>query len=286
MVGRGPVESPSLRLSWRSRPQDRPKRARSPAGSSAPWWSPAVMAGIAGDYIIDTGAAQSALHETSGPGRGHRRDRPHRRGAAWPGKAVKAAPAEGASTWTSAPGTRRRRWPGVIGADALRGLRAGPDLRALPPSGLRAAGRGASVRAAARCVWAGTWGGPRWKPRCRMTPTGSPAASWSPPAPTRPSAWPTTWPRRRARPRPRSSTPTASGWPALPQVDFAGATGRDVATGLMKPEGEVVGVLGGRTGPLPPAVRLSGRPADRGPVPLGPGCEELGEVGQEIHHPV
>jgi hypothetical protein len=31
----------------------------------------------------------------------------------------------------------------------------------------------------------------------------------------------------------------------LPQVDFAGATGRDVAAGLMTPEGDVVGVIGG-----------------------------------------
>jgi hypothetical protein len=30
----------------------------------------------------------------------------------------------------------------------------------------------------------------------------------------------------------------------LPQVDFAGAVGRDVAAGLMKPEGDIVGVLG------------------------------------------
>ena len=30
----------------------------------------------------------------------------------------------------------------------------------------------------------------------------------------------------------------------LPQVTFAGASGRDVAAGLMKPDGEVVGVLG------------------------------------------
>ena len=30
----------------------------------------------------------------------------------------------------------------------------------------------------------------------------------------------------------------------LPQVTFAGRTGRDLAAGLMKPDGDVVGVLG------------------------------------------
>lgn len=32
----------------------------------------------------------------------------------------------------------------------------------------------------------------------------------------------------------------------LPQVTFAGRTGRDVAAGLMAPEGDIVGILGGQ----------------------------------------
>ncbi len=48
----------------------------------------------------------------------------------------------------------------------------------------------------------------------------------------------------------------------LPQVDFAGITGRDVAAGLMKPEGDVVGVLGGSVlAHFLPALRLSRPPA-------------------------
>lgn len=202
---------------------------------------PAVVAGIAGDFIVDTGAAQSALHETKAQAEGIA-DTDLTGEVRLAGMVVKALPLKVADldvrTWNLPTPVA-----GVIGADALRGFVL--DV-AYAPCRLRLSNPGQAPRFGGRTLALG-WdlGRPTIEAAVSddmhrivgrfVVATGANA------------------PMRLADDLARTpgATETKELYPdgvwlaRLPEVDFAGATGRDVAAGLMKPEGDVVGVLGG-----------------------------------------
>lgn len=203
---------------------------------------PAVVAGIPGDYILDTGAAQTTLHETT-------------------------AQTEGIS------GTD------LVGAVALAGFRSGDqplkiadlDIRTWNLPSPAAGVIGADVLAAYVLDV-------RYAP-CRVrlsTPGQAPAflgrvlpMGWDLGRPTATAsvsddahevtgafviATGANVPVRLADDlaqapgavRPQELYPQGVWLARLPQVTFAGSVGRDVAAGLMAPEGDVVGLLGGQ----------------------------------------
>lgn len=203
--------------------------------------TPAVVAGIAGDYIIDTGAAQSALHETKAQAEGIA-ETDLAGDVRLAGATVKALPLKvvdlDVRTWNLPTPVA-----GVIGADVLRGFvldvtYAPCRLRlSLPAEAPRFAGRTLALgwdlgrptveasisddlhEISGRFVIATGANVPvRLADDLAQAPGASEAKELYPDG---------VWLAR------------------LPQVNFAGAVGRDVAAGLMKPEGDVVGVLGG-----------------------------------------
>jgi len=202
---------------------------------------PAVVAGIAGDYIVDTGAAQSALHETKAQAEGIA-DTELSGDVRLAGIQIKGLPLKVADldvrTWNLPTPVA-----GVIGADALKGFVV--DV-AYVPCRLRLSRAGDAPRFTGRPL----------------------AMAWDLGRPTVAAAVSDDAHRIAGRfvvatganvpVRLADDLAQAPGvaetkelypegvWMArLPEVDFAGATGRDVAAGLMKPEGDVVGVLGG-----------------------------------------
>lgn len=201
---------------------------------------PAMMAGIAGDYIVDTGAAQSALHETKAQAEGIAETELtgdlSLAGLTVRGLALKVSDLD-VRTWNLPTPVA-----GVIGADALKGFVV--DV-AYAPCRIRLSRPGQA---------------PRFKGR-------SLNLGWDLGRPTVPAAVAddqrrisgrfvvatgANVPVRLADDLAQTGAAEAKElypegvWLArLPEVDFAGATGRDVAAGLMKPEGDVVGVLGG-----------------------------------------
>lgn len=217
------------------------------AGEAACWFErgvvvvPAVMAGIAGDYIVDTGAAQSALHETKAQAEGIA-ETDLAGDVQVAGVVVKALPLKvidfDVRTWNLPTPIA-----GVIGADALKGFVL--DV-AYAPCRLRLSMPGEAPRFSGRTLplsWdlgrptveASVWDDAHQIAGHFVVATGANV------------------PVRLADDLARApgATETKELYPEgvwlarLPQVDFAGATGRDVAAGLMKPEGDVVGVLGG-----------------------------------------
>ena len=217
------------------------------AGETACWFErgvvvvPAVMAGIAGDYIVDTGAAQSALHETKAQAEGiGETDLVGAVSVA--GAVVKALPLKvidfDVRTWNLPTPVA-----GVIGADALKGFVLDVTYA---PCRLRLSLPGEAPRFSGRTLSLGWDLG-------RPTVEASVSDDAHQIAGRFVVATGANVPVRLADDL--AQAPGAGGtkelypegvWLArLPQVDFAGATGRDVAAGLMRPEGDVVGVLGG-----------------------------------------
>ncbi|MBU1375523.1 MAG: hypothetical protein KKE02_00740 [Alphaproteobacteria bacterium] len=202
--------------------------------------APGVMAGIAGDYIIDTGAAQSALHETKAQAEGIA-DTDLTGDVRLAGQTVKALPLKVADldirTWNLPTPVA-----GVIGADALKGFVVDVTYA---PCRLRLSSAGETPRFAGRTLALG-WDLGRPTAEAAVSDDAHQIAGRFV------IATGANVPVRLADDL--AQTPGATDakelypqgvWLArLPQVDFAGATGRDVATGLMKPEGDVVGVLG------------------------------------------
>ncbi len=202
--------------------------------------APAMMAGIAGDYIIDTGAAQSALHETKAQAEGIA-DTELTGDVSVAGITVRSLPLKVADldvrTWNLPTPVA-----GVIGADALRGFVV--DL-AYAPCRLRLSAPGQAPRFRGRTLNLGWDLG-------RPTVTAAVADDQRRISGRFVVATGANVPVRLADDLAQTGAadvkelyPEGVWLARLPEVDFAGATGRDVAAGLMKPEGDVVGVLGG-----------------------------------------
>jgi hypothetical protein len=202
---------------------------------------PAMMAGIAGDFIVDTGAAQSALHETKAQAEGIAETDltgdVRVAGVVAPGLAVKVIDLD-VRTWNLPTPIA-----GVIGADALRGFVL--DV-AYAPCRLRLSTVAEAPRFHGRTL---TLGWDLGRPTVEASVSddahriaGRFVVATGANVPVRLAD-----DLARAPGAAETKELYSDGvWLArLPEVDFAGATGRDVAAGLMKPEGDVVGVLGG-----------------------------------------
>lgn len=202
---------------------------------------PAVVAGIAGDYIVDTGAARTMLQETKAQAEGlAETDLTGDVGLA--GVTIRGLPLAVADL-------QARTWnlptpaAGVIGADALRGFVV--DV-AYAPCRLRLSRLGQAPRFAGRALDL-TWDLGRPTVRASVSDdahqvTGRFVIATGANVPVRVAD---------DLAQASGAAETAELYPGgvwlarLSQVEFAGATGRDVAAGLMKPEGDVVGVIGG-----------------------------------------
>lgn len=202
---------------------------------------PGVVAGIAGDYILDTGAARTALHETRAEAEGIAAtaivgD------VSLAGMVVRALPLQVADldvrTWNlSTPAA------GVIGADALRGFVLDVSYA---PCRVRLSAPGAAPRFVGRSLDLG-WDLGRPTAEASVSDdvhqvSGRFVIATGANVPVRLADDLAQTPGAT---RPDELYPEGVWLARLPQVDFAGATGRDVAAGLMKPEGDVVGLLGG-----------------------------------------
>jgi hypothetical protein len=202
---------------------------------------PAMMAGIAGDFIVDTGAAQSALHETKAQAEGIAETDltgdVQVAGMVVKGLAVKVVDLD-VRTWNLPTPIA-----GVIGADALKAFVL--DV-AYAPCRLRLSTAAEAPRFHGRTLALG-WDLGRPTVDASVSDdahriAGRFVVATGANVPVRladdlaqaPGAAET-----------KELYPDGVWLARLPQVDFAGATGRDVAAGLMKPEGDVVGLLGG-----------------------------------------
>lgn len=203
--------------------------------------APAVVAGIAGDYIIDTGAARTTLHETKALAEGIA-ESDLTGDVSLAGMRVKALPLKVADldvrTWNLPTPAA-----GVIGADMLKGFVVDVSYA---PCRLRLSDPGRAPRFAGRALDI-AWDLGRPTAQASVSDdihqvSGRFVIATSANVPVRLAD-----DLARAPAAPEERELYADGvWLArLPQMDFAGATGRDVAAGLMKPEGEVVGVIGG-----------------------------------------
>lgn len=201
---------------------------------------PAMMAGIAGDYIVDTGAAQSALHETKAQAEGIA-DTELTGDLSLAGLTVRSLPLKvvdlDVRTWNLPTPVA-----GVIGADALKGFVV--DV-AYAPCRIRLSRPGQAPRFKGRTLNLGWDLG-------RPTVAAAVADDHRRISGRFVVATGANVPVRLADDLAQTGAaevkelyPEGVWLARLPEVDFAGATGRDVAAGLMKPEGDVVGVLGG-----------------------------------------
>jgi len=202
---------------------------------------PAVVAGIAGDYILDTGAPQTTLHATKAEGEGVAATELSG-DVRLAGISVLRAPLKvadlDARTWNLPTPAA-----GVIGADVLKGFVV--DVSYVPCR-VRLSAPGRAPRFAGRAL-ALSWDLGRPTAEAAVSDdahrvSGRFVIATGSNVPVRladdlaqaPGAL-----------RPYELYPEGVWLARLPQVDFAGAVGRDVAAGLMKPEGDVVGVIGG-----------------------------------------
>jgi hypothetical protein len=202
---------------------------------------PASVAGIAGDYILDTGTAQSLLHETAAQAAGFAEP-------TVTGDVVLAGLTAAAAAPLKVADLDIRTWnlptpaAGVIGADVLKAwvveVSYAPCRVRLWPAGQAPALRGRDLalgwdlgrptaaaavsddahEVAGRFVIATGMNVPV---RLADDLAQAPGAA-----------------------KPDELYPQGVWLARLPQVTFAGAVGRDLAAGLMKPDGEVVGILG------------------------------------------
>ncbi len=202
---------------------------------------PAKVAGIAGDYILDTGSARTTLHETLAEAAGIA-------GESVAGDVVLAGIRLSDQTVAIAD-LDVRTWnlptvgAGVIGADVLRNfvvdVSFAPCRVRLSRSGGAPAFRGRSLELG--------WDQGRPTAIASVSDdahevTGVFVIATGANAPMRLAD-------DLAQTPPGASQelyPDGVWLARLPQVTFAGRTGRDVAAGLMKPDGDVVGVIGGQ----------------------------------------
>ena len=201
---------------------------------------PAEVAGIAGDYILDTGAARTVLHETlaqtAGIAETELTGDVRLAGIRWADRALKVEDLD-VRTW-NLPTVGA----GVIGADLLRGFVVDVSFA---PCRVRISRVGEA---------------PAFRGRSRKM-------DWDQGRPTvvasvsdnaheiRGAFVIATGANAPIRLADDLAQPASGGSPELypdgvwlarlPQVTFAGRIGYDVAAGLMKPDGDVVGVLGG-----------------------------------------
>jgi hypothetical protein len=202
---------------------------------------PAAVAGIVGDYILDTGTADSALHETRAQADGITAERLTGdisvAGVIMPAVPLKVADLD-VRTWNLPTPVA-----GVIGADVRKAwvvdVTYAPCRVRFSPPGEAPAFRGRDLELA-------------WdlgRPTAMATAsddvhaiTGRFVIATGDNAPVRLADDLAQVP---GAPRPDELYPDGVWLARLPGVAFAGASGRDVAAGLVKPAGEVVGVLGG-----------------------------------------
>jgi hypothetical protein len=203
--------------------------------------APAELAGIPGDYIIDTGAAQTTLHETRAQAEGIT-------DTALTGD-VQLGGVRTAALPLAVADLDLRTWnlptpvAGVIGSDALRGYVVDVSFA---PCRLRLTAPGGAPRFRGKSLSLG-WDLGR--------PT-APAAVSDDVRELRGSFVIATGANAPVRladdlvmvdgaAKPDELYPQGVWLARLPQARFGRAVGRDVAAGLMKPDGEVAGVLGG-----------------------------------------
>ena len=202
---------------------------------------PAVVAGIAGDYILDTGTPLTTLDETQAQAAGLENaaftGEVRIAGFAIPRQALRIAPLD-VRTWNlPTPAS------GVIGAEALRGHVV--DVSYAPCRvRLSAPGRAPAFRGTALALG---WDAGRPTAEAAVSDDvreiiGRFVIATGLNAPVRLADDLAEAPGAS---RPAELYPDGVWLARLPQVSFAGSVGRDVAAGLMKPEGEVVGALGG-----------------------------------------
>ena len=188
---------------------------------------PAEVAGIAGDYILDTGSARTTLHETLA----------QVAGIGVSGQTLPIADLD-VRTW-NLPTVGA----GVIGADVLRDFVVDVSFA---PCSVRLSRRGDAPAFRGRPLELG-WDQGRPTVVASISDhahqiTGAFVIATGANAPVRLAD-------DLAQPSPGASPelyPDGVWLARLPQVTFAGRTGRDVAAGLMKPDGDVVGILGGQ----------------------------------------
>lgn len=202
---------------------------------------PAMVAGIAGDYILDTGSARTQLHDTAARAEGIEGD-------AVTGDVVVAGVRLTARPLTVAD-LDVRTWNlptavvGVIGADVLQGFVVDVDFR---PCRVRLSPPGAAPAFAGRALdLAWDLGRPTAEASVsddRHELTGPFVLATGGNVPVRLAD---DLAQASGAPRMDELYPQGIWLARLPQVRFAGALSRDVAAGLMKPEGEAAGVLGG-----------------------------------------
>lgn len=201
---------------------------------------PAVVAGIAGDYIVDTGAAESALHETRAEAEGITGER-LTGDVRLAGAVAKSVPLRVADldvrSWNAPTPVA-----GVIGADVLKGfvldVTYAPCRVRLSPPGRAPAFRGREL----------ALGWDQGRPTAEASAAddaheviGRFVIATGMNAPIRLADDLADAPGAT---RPNELYPDGVWLARLPTVTFAGSIGRDVAAGLMKPQGEVVGALG------------------------------------------
>jgi hypothetical protein len=203
---------------------------------------PAVVAGIGGDYILDTGAAQTTLHSTKAEAEGIVDTA--LTGDVWvAGMAVRAAALAVADldvrTWNLPTPAG-----GVIGADVLKGFVVDVSYA---PCRVRLWPAGQAPRFGGKVLdLAWDLGRPTAEAAVSdeaRTIRGRFVIASGANAPVRladdlAQVVPGTLPRSQ------ELYPDGVWLARLPQVSFAGATGLDAGAGLMKPEGDVVGLLG------------------------------------------
>ncbi|WP_293677121.1 hypothetical protein [uncultured Phenylobacterium sp.] len=201
---------------------------------------PAVMAGIAGDYILDTGTAESLLHDTRGRSDGIAADS-LTGDIALAGEIARAVPLKVADldvrTWNLPTPVA-----GVIGADVLKpwvvDVTYAPCRVRLSPPGQAPDFRGRALELA--------WDLGRPTAIAAVSDeaheiTGRFVIATGDNAPVRLADDLAQVPDAA---RPEELYPDGIWLARLPRVRFAGATGLDVGAGLMRPTGQVAGVLG------------------------------------------
>ncbi|MBL8555714.1 MAG: hypothetical protein JNL41_15680 [Phenylobacterium sp.] len=204
--------------------------------------APSVVAGIAGDYIIDTGAPLTTLDETQAQAAGFD-------GATAAGDVQLAGARMVARPLRIAP-LDIRTWnlptpaPGVIGADVLKGyvvdVTYAPCRLRLSPPGEAPAFRGEALALG--------WDAGRPTAEAAVADgahelVGRFVIATGMNAPMRLADDVAAVPGAA---RPAELYPDGVWLARLPVVRFGGAVGLDVAAGLMKPDGEVAGALGGQ----------------------------------------
>ncbi|PZQ61061.1 MAG: hypothetical protein DI570_12980 [Phenylobacterium zucineum] len=202
---------------------------------------PAMLAGLAGDYVLDTGAARSQLHETKARAAGIAGTELSGDlvlgGVSVPGLSLTVADLDVRGWNLSTP------LAGVIGADALKGVVV--DI-SYAPCRIRISRPGEAPAFRGRRLALG-WDEGRPTVEASVADdahevTGRFVAASGANAPLRLADDLATVP---AVADPKELYPDGVWLARMPRVSFAGAVGQDVAAGLMPRQGEVVGVLGG-----------------------------------------